>query len=94
MKYREVLSRLVPELVSIFSENLVWIILYGSVARDMATEESDIDIAVILKDYTADARSTMLDTIVELELQYNCIISPVLIDYKNSASGKMPCLFI
>ena len=43
-------NELVNDLKSIFHDGLVSIILYGSVARDTHTDDSDIDIAIILKD--------------------------------------------
>lgn len=42
------IEELVNGLKSIYADNLVSIILYGSVARGTNTEESDIDVAVIL----------------------------------------------
>ena len=47
------ISDLTLQLINIFTvPNVKEIILYGSVARGTATSESDIDIAVILDDYT------------------------------------------
>ena len=40
---------LIHGLVNIFSGNILAIILYGSVARKDNTNESDIDIAIIVK---------------------------------------------
>ena len=42
-------DELVKGLLNLFHENLSMIILYGSVARNEATSESDIDIAIITK---------------------------------------------
>lgn len=59
------------------------IILYGSVARGTQTEESDVDIAVIVKRYMKDMHDKMIDLTVELELEYNKVLSVLLIDYDN-----------
>lgn len=40
---------LIHGLTDIFPDNILAIILYGSVARKDNTEESDIDIAIIIK---------------------------------------------
>ncbi len=59
------------------------IILYGSVARGTQTEESDVDIAVIVKRYMKDMHDKMIDLTVELELEYNKALSVLIIDYDN-----------
>ena len=59
------------------------IILYGSVARGTQTEESDVDIAVIVKRYMKDMHDKMIDFTVELELEYNKVLSVLIIDYDN-----------
>ena len=46
----EMRKELVEGLTDIFQNNISMIILYGSVARGEATDESDIDIVIILKD--------------------------------------------
>lgn len=74
------ISDLIPQLLRTFTAlNVKEIILYGSVARGTATSESDIDIAVILDDYTDKMHDDMIDFIVELELKYNKVISVLLI---------------
>lgn len=42
-------NELIEELKDIFNEKLISIILYGSVAKGTDTDESDVDIAIILK---------------------------------------------
>jgi len=46
----DIKEELVQGLTEIFQKNMSAIILYGSVARGEATDESDIDIAIIIKD--------------------------------------------
>lgn len=81
--YDEVLSILVPELRNIFSERIDRIILYGSVARGTQTPESDVDIALIVRGYTEAMHEAMTDLTVELQLEYDMVLSLVLIDYDN-----------
>ena len=47
--YNNMLEQLTSGLVDIFQNSMVNIILYGSVARGTQTEESDVDIAVLVK---------------------------------------------
>lgn len=49
---QEVLEKLLPGLCDIFGKAMKSVILYGSVARGTATPESDVDIAVIVYEYT------------------------------------------
>ena len=79
--HTEMLQRLIPGLLNIFHGSINSIILYGSVARGTQTAESDVDIAVIVNDYTKDMHETMTDFIVDLELEYNKVLSVLLIDY-------------
>jgi len=48
-KEKQALKELVEELKKLYGDNLSRVILYGSKARGDATEDSDIDILVILK---------------------------------------------
>ena len=74
-------AELVPGLVDIFHDSILSITLYGSVARGTQTEESDIDIAVIVKSYTREMHDRMTDLVVDLELEYDRVLSVILIDY-------------
>ncbi len=77
----DMLEKLVPGLVQIFQDSIVRIILYGSVVRGTQTEESDIDIAVLVTTYTKEMHDQMTDFVVDLELEYNQMLSVLLIDY-------------
>lgn len=79
--YKEILTKLIPGLLNIFHQSVNRIILYGSVARGTQTDESDVDIAVIVKSYTKDMHEQMTDLIVDLELEYDKVLSVLLIDY-------------
>ncbi|MGB4660640.1 MAG: nucleotidyltransferase domain-containing protein [Mobilitalea sp.] len=75
-------DELVEGLKDIFGDRLVRIILYGSVARGTDTDESDIDIAIILKNaksqYTQDK---LIDFTLDLDLKYDKVFSVIDIDY-------------
>lgn len=77
----EILNKLVPGLTEIFGSTIDRIILYGSVARGTDTEESDLDIAVIVHGYTKAMHEQMTDLVVDLELEYGRVLSILLIEY-------------
>ncbi|MDE5938319.1 MAG: nucleotidyltransferase domain-containing protein [Lachnospiraceae bacterium] len=52
----DIKQELVQGLTDIFQKNISMIILYGSVARGEATDSSDIDIAVIVKEHCSKDR--------------------------------------
>ena len=67
---------------SIVGDNLVRIVLYGSVARGTATEESDIDIAIIAKqEFDIELRDKVVELAVDIDLKYDTVLSIVDIDY-------------
>ena len=80
---QEVFEKMIPGFQTIFGNVLERIILYGSVARGTQTVESDVDIAVIVRKYTEDMHDKMIDLTVYLELEYNKVLSVLLIDYDN-----------
>ena len=86
---QEVFEKMIPGFQTIFGNVLERIILYGSVARGTQTVESDVDIAVIVRKYTEDMHDKMIDLTVDLELEYNKVLSVLLIDYDifHNASG-------
>jgi len=48
--YRSVASRLLDALLSLYGDNLVSLVVYGSVARGRARRDSDLDLLVIFED--------------------------------------------
>ncbi len=75
-------NELIEGLKNIFNNRLVSIILYGSVARGTDTDESDIDIAIILKDAKVQSiPDKLVDFTLDLDLKYNKVFSVIDIDY-------------
>ncbi|MGB8453622.1 MAG: nucleotidyltransferase domain-containing protein [Anaerocolumna sp.] len=75
-------NELIEGLKNIFHNRLVSIILYGSVARGTDTDESDIDIAIILKDTKVHSLpDKLVDFTLDLDLKYNKVFSVIDIDY-------------
>lgn len=78
----KLLNELVSSVCGIYGDNLISVILYGSVARNTATEDSDIDIALLVKQDIAEMHDKMLDVMVDLDLEYDEVIFPSLIEQK------------
>ena len=86
-------DELVKGLLNLFHENLSMIILYGSVARNEATSESDIDIAIITKnDMNEEIRNKFICWSAEMDIRYDKIFSIIDIKEENvhlpSSVGK------
>ena len=75
-------EELVEGIKNILEDNLVSIVLYGSVARGTSTEESDIDIAIIAKqEFDIELRDKVVELAVDIDLKYDTVLSIVDIDY-------------
>lgn len=77
MKIEIILKDFREEVQKLYNRKLKSIILYGSWARDAATEESDIDLLIVLEGKIAPGREIdrMIDIITELNLKYGVLIS-------------------
>ena len=73
-------QKMIPGFLDIFGSMIDRIVLYGSQAKGTQSDESDVDIAVILQDYTDDMHEKMIDFTVDLELEYDKVFSVLLIN--------------
>ncbi len=81
MMTQEIQNELVKGLVEIFGNNIYKVILYGSVARNEESSESDIDIAVIVKKpISQDTRTAFIDLSADLDLKYDKVFSIIEIE--------------
>ena len=70
--------------VDLFSDSILAIILYGSVARNDNTDESDIDIVIIIKNEMDDAtKEQFIHWSAELGLRYDRVFSIIDIQEEN-----------
>ncbi len=85
----DVVLELKARLASLYGERLAGAILFGSQARGDATEDSDIDVLIVLKepfDLREERRRT-LAVIAELSLKHNALISDIIVsadEYRQS----------
>ena len=76
-------DELVRGLLSIFGDQTVQIVLYGSTARGTAGPESDVDIAIFLTSkLDAEQEDRLSSLIVDLNLKYDKVFSVVDIDHE------------
>ena len=74
----EMREELVQGLTDIFRNNISMIILYGSVARGDATQQSDVDIAIVVKNQMDDAtKRRFLCWSADLDIRYERVFSIV-----------------
>lgn len=82
-------QELVTGILAVMQEKLVSIILYGSVARNADTAESDIDIALLMNgSLDRDTEDKLSDFIVEMNLKYDKVFSVIDIDAQRFSAWK------
>lgn len=80
---QEMTTDLIEGLLQIFEDDILQIILYGSVARNEAAVDSDIDIAIILTtELDAQKRDTFISWASDMDLKYERVFSIVDIEKK------------
>jgi predicted nucleotidyltransferase len=82
------LKMILPQIVqiyqSVYGDQIVRIMLYGSYARGDYQTDSDIDIVAIVQGERSDLQERLKriwDASSELELEYDTILSPTVIPY-------------
>ncbi len=77
-------TELVQGLTDIFQKNISMIILYVSVARNEATDESDIDIAIIMKNQIdEETKERFISWAADMDIRYERVFSIVDIQESN-----------
>jgi predicted nucleotidyltransferase len=79
--FKNMENELISGLLDIFGDNVSKIILYGSVARNEETDESDIDVAVIITNpVSSDVRNMFINWSAQMDLKYDCVLSVIDIE--------------
>ncbi len=93
-KINNILREFRAEIEKLYGKRLKNIILYGSWARDEATEDSDIDIVVVLKEDITPGKEIdrMIGIITEMNLKYNILISVYPVSERDYLTLKSPLL--
>lgn len=86
---QNVLDELVKGMVSILQDNVISIVLYGSVARGTNTWESDVDIAILLRNpISRETRDQLDDFLGEMDLKHDKLFSVIDITEKMFETWK------
>ncbi len=94
MEIEHILKEFREKAEKLYGSRLKNIILYGSFARGHATEDSDIDLAVVLEGNVAPGREIdrLIDIITELNLNHSVLISVYPVSEENYNSLNSPLL--
>ena len=80
----DIKEELVQGLTEIFQRNMSAIILYGSVARGDATDESDIDIAIVIKmEMDGQTKKRFISWVADMDIRHERVFSIVDIQEEN-----------
>ncbi len=94
MKIKELLEEFKKEIKKLYGDRLKQIILYGSHARGDFTEESDIDLLIVLKGKVVPGKEIdrMIDIITEINLKYGMLISVYPVSEEDYKKVNSPLL--
>ena len=94
MKIKELLEEFKKEIEKLYGDRLKQIILYGSHARGDFTEESDIDLLIVLKGKVVPGKEIdrMIDIITEINLKYGALISVYPVSEEDYEKVNSPLL--
>jgi len=90
----EILEEFKTNLKKLYGDQLSKIILYGSYSRGEQTEDSDVDLAIVLKGNIRSFKEIDKMTAIagEIDLKYNILLSLHPVSEKDYESCKTPLL--
>lgn len=78
----KILMELVDGILGIMKKKVISIILYGSVVKGTNTEESDVDVAILMRgNLDKETEDKLSEFIVDMNLEYDRVFSVIDIDY-------------
>lgn len=80
---KNILRELKGSLKELMGDNLVKMILYGSRARGDYDNESDTDIAIIVRELSRQLKNRILDIVADAEIKYLSTISILIFTEEN-----------
>jgi predicted nucleotidyltransferase len=91
---RPLIHELKRKLRGLYGNRLKAVVLYGSYARNEATEQSDIDVLVVLEnvDNPFTESSKFADAVWRLSLENDVVISAVAVDSEKYRTSGLPIL--
>ncbi|HET6513704.1 MAG TPA: nucleotidyltransferase domain-containing protein [Thermodesulfovibrionales bacterium] len=76
---KKVLEELKRNLTELLGERLKKLVLYGSRARGDYDEDSDIDIAIIVRGLTRELKNQILDMVADIEMEHLTPLSTLVL---------------
>jgi predicted nucleotidyltransferase len=94
MQIENILKEFREKAAKLYGQKLKSIILYGSWARGSATDDSDIDLAVVLEGDVNPCSEIdrLIDIVTEINLNYGVLLSVYPVSDRNYASVNSPLL--
>ncbi len=94
MRISDILKEFREELENLYQKRLKSIILYGSWARGDATEDSDIDLLIVLEGKVIPGKEIdrMIDIITEINLKHGVLISIYPVSEEDYSTINSPLL--
>jgi len=94
MEIEHILKEFREGIERLYGKRLKKIILYGSCARGQATQDSDIDLAIVLEGDVVPGKEIdrLIDIITEINLSYGILISVYPVSEKDYNSINSPSL--
>lgn len=91
---KDLLSEVKSAIEILYKDNLVDVILYGSYARKTYSEDSDIDLLIILKKMETIGKEIdrIVDAIYDIGLKHNTLISVVPVTYNDYLNIRSPLI--
>jgi len=88
---KKAIDELIEKLKETYGDNLVKVILYGSKARGNSTEDSDIDIMIILRDFKnkVEEIKKVSAIVSSINFIYEVFISPVILRKNDYETGNL-----
>ncbi len=94
MEIKEILKQFREEIKKLYGKKLKDTILYGSWARGGATEDSDIDVLIVLEGKVMPGKEIdrIIDVITEINLKYGVLISVYPVSEEDFPTVNSPLL--
>jgi len=94
MQIKQIIREFREKAENLYGKRLKNIILYGSCARGKATDDSDIDLAVVLEGDVVPGEEIdrLIDIITEINLAHGVLLSVYPVSEKDYASVNSPLL--
>jgi predicted nucleotidyltransferase len=94
MQVEQAIRDFVRQVQTLYGSRLKRVLLYGSCARNEATEDSDIDLAVVLGGDVQPGKEIdrMIDIITDVNLEYGVLLSVYPVSEDNYLRTNSPLL--